>query len=147
MGGSGGWYSFNYDRLIHDKYFNKYSFRGGVNVVSDVLSSLPGTYYVLTMGASKLLQVSHRVFFELGPGLSLSARPVSRVDWRKHIDWNFQPSFNPIMGLRLQKQEGGFFFRLTHAPFITLGQSGSGTQFKYYPRWGVSYGKTLTWKR
>lgn len=120
--GQGGIYSVSGDRLFRIDKRVKTSVSLGVTIFTNFNSNsffgIPVSYNFLFGKKSSHL--------ELGAGLSAMVSTSNYLQYPKvglpyyGVVKNYFLSFTPKIGYRYQKQKGGFFFRATFSPLITV---------------------------
>jgi len=119
LGGAAGIASFNYDRLLFE-IGEKISVSGriGVSSYSDFYkNTTPDLYLPLDIFGLYAFDVHH---IELGLGLTFlnyAARDIDDLGLVQFIRIT-EVLFNPSLGYRFQKPEGGIFLRINCTPFI-----------------------------
>ena len=119
LGGNGAYYSFNYERILHQKGAFKLAARAGVSVVPVNIQSqrYMGTLVPLEVTA---LYGRSKHHLEAGAGVSPYLFPYSDYNsWEQEYDGYKPGVIIPFrLGYRYQKPEGGFFFRVGYTPFV-----------------------------
>lgn len=157
LGGQNLLYSIGYDRLIlkNNKPQGSLSISGMF-----FYSGGDATVHFGTCSSYNFLFGKKSSFLELGAGLSFLRFNKYYSPWHsgmeyRHID-SFL-SFSPRVGVRIQKPQGGFFFRFSITPFIPILNhyvqppypdyeeyftSALGTDWPVLPWVGITIGKT-----
>lgn len=141
IGGNGGYYSVNYDRIIYDNGNNfKAAVRAGIEGLPfkrDTKSFWAG---FLPLELSGMFGRS-RHFLETGVGLTPFLIPKN--DWGKEPAYSgYKPgAIIPFrLGYRYQKPEGGLFFRAGYTPFLDFSEGRRNPLELFFG--GISIGKS-----
>jgi hypothetical protein len=148
LGGNGGTFSLNYDRLLHRGGWFHTSARAGI---AGYWWNGGGIGIPLELNA---LIGKHKHFFEVGTGLMPSYGYEKTIHNRDPSNPVFQYGFDPYFGLnlsgrlgyRFQKSEGGFMFRASYTPFTTILSAIPWAKRNLFSGWhwfGVSVGRSF----
>lgn len=130
-GGTGGYGSMNYEKLITSQNHLRIVGRIGVGTynILDFQNRL-NPDVLFPIGINGVYGKSHSL--EIGVGQTISTLvKVDQTDYLKRRKTSFHASFN--IGYRYQPKKGGFLFRCSYTPIIE--------NYNYYRHWGsVSFG-------
>lgn len=145
LGGNGGYYSINYDRIVLDKQNWKLAGRIGAMIYREELNYLESNHQLTSAVPLELsyLRGKGNHLLELGLGLT----PV----YQNYVNPEESRVSEQLMlatgriGYRYQRSEGGLFFKAGFTPMLELGAnpfSKSGNTV--FPWAGLAIGYTLT---
>jgi len=127
LGGNGGLYSFNYERLITDNF----TLRAGFGITPGILF-VDGTFLAIPLTASYLAgSDAHK--FEAGFGTTFFTVQDPEV-FGFPVEVNSFFALTGIIGYRYFKPRGGFTFRICFTPFYNTGEN------EFAPSGGLSFG-------
>lgn len=140
--GNAGLYSFNYDRIVHQRETFKMSIRGGLSYVP--LSSDRDFQILIPLEWNVMLGRKNK-YFETGIGLTqILYFEDKRWEPSSTLSYNIL-MIVPRIGYRLQKDEKGFLFRIGLTPLWGVSYNGEKRKsvVGFFPSLGISLGKSF----
>lgn len=117
MLGNGGLYSFNYERMLTDKFGIRVGYAAWDSPILWDGGEPPDSYRTLPVSASYLLGGGEKKL-ELGGGITFG-RGTFDQNFPTRKDFSFR-SLTAIVGYRLHPRDGGYLFRVGVTPFYSF---------------------------
>lgn len=143
LGGNGGFYSINYDRIMLTKESWKLAGRAGAMFYrseSDHLQSKSSTWFAVPLEVSYLRGRSNHLL-ELGVGVTPLYHAYATLE-SSHVK---EVRLLPVarIGYRYQRNEGGMFYKAGFTPMAQFDKEENSNQSCVLPWFGLAIGYTL----
>lgn len=143
LGGTGMFYSFNYDRIFYQKGAFKTAARAGISILPINIAGRNYLGYILPLELTAMFGRSKH-HLEIGTGLTPYLAPARNRGFDPVFERYRVAANMPFrLGYRYQKKDEGFFFRAAYTPAIEFSSHFNlGTHF-HLLHGGLSVGKSF----
>ncbi|MCX2740034.1 hypothetical protein [Pontibacter anaerobius] len=133
VGGNSDTYSFNYDRILFQRYIFKAGLRAGIGTNLFFQEAEPGVYPIVPLEAMGMLGgTQNHVEF----GLGYTRRFTDHPDLMQNM-------YFTRIGFRYQDPRGGLLVRLAVTPFVSPENKSDTPGMAVVPRFGLSVGRSF----